>query len=108
MLLYRCLFSLPMITAAASLKTFLPFACLISKAFVMAVFCALFLCVSVLFKNKLWGTIVFTFLFGMMLYPAASVATLSSTVTTVIITLIVGVVGFIALGLLFLKHRDLL
>jgi len=84
--------------------------CLISKAFLMGIFCALFLSIAVFFRNKLWLTIVFTFLFGMMLYPAASVATLASTGVTMLLTLTAGMIGAIALGAvsnLFLKMRDL-
>lgn len=84
--------------------------CLISKSLLMLVFCSLFLGIAVFFKNKLWLTIIFTFLFGMMLYPAGSVATLASTAGTVVIALIVGVVGAIGLGTVssvFLKRRDL-
>ena len=84
--------------------------CLISKTFLMGIFCSLFLGISVFFRDKLWLTIVFTFLFGMMLYPAASVATLDSTAITMFLTLIAGIVGAIALGAvstLILKKRDL-
>jgi hypothetical protein len=84
--------------------------CLISKAFLMSIFCSLFLSVAVFFKNKLWMTIIFTFLFGMMLYPAASVATLSSTFITVIIALLAGVIGSSVIGIVstrFLEKRDL-
>lgn len=84
--------------------------CLISKAFLMGVFCSLFVSVAVFFKNKLWLTIVFTFLLGMMLYPAASFAALNSTAITVFIALIIGSAGAVAIGAvsnLFLKKRDL-
>ena len=84
--------------------------CLISKVFLMGIFCSLFLGISVFFKNKLWMTIAFTFLFGMLLYPAASVATLSSTVGTVLITFVAGITGAIAIGSVssfFLRKRDL-
>jgi len=84
--------------------------CLISKACLMGIFCALFLGIAVFFRNKLWMTIIFTFLFGMMLYPAASVATLSSTVVTVLLTLVAGLVGAAAIGMVssfFLNKRDL-
>ena len=84
--------------------------CLLSKLFLMGVFCSLFLSIAVFFRNKLWMTIVFTFLFGMILYPAASVATLSSSVTTMLITLIAGIAGAIIIGSvssLFLRKRDL-
>ena len=84
--------------------------CLFSKLFLMGIFCALFLGIAVFFRNKLWMTIVFTFLFGMMLYPAASVATLNSTVVTMLITLIAGLIGAVAIGFLsslILRKRDL-
>jgi len=84
--------------------------CLISKMLLMGVFCSLFLSIAVFFRNKLWLTIVFTFLFGMMLYPAASVATLNSTILTVLIALAAGsagALGFGAVSSLFLKKRDL-
>lgn len=84
--------------------------CLVSKVFLMGIFCALFLAVAVFFRNKLWVTIVFTFLFGMMLYPAASVATLSSTPFIVLASLIAGVIGAVAIGgvsSFILNHRDL-
>ena len=84
--------------------------CLISKAFLMGVFCSLFLGIAVFFRSKLWLTIVFTFLLGMMFYPAASVATLNATVITMLLTLIAGAVGAVAFGsvsTLFLKKRDL-
>jgi len=84
--------------------------CLVSKALLMGVFCSLFLSVAVFFRDKLWLTIVFTFLFGMMLYPAASVATLSSTVVTVLMSLVAGIIGTAAIGsvsALILRKRDL-
>ncbi|MCL1828523.1 MAG: ABC transporter permease [Oscillospiraceae bacterium] len=84
--------------------------CLISKMFLMGVFCSLFLGIAVFFRNKLWLTIVFTFLFGMMLYPAASVATLSSTVITAVLTLAAGLIGAGVFGLIsgsILNKRDL-
>ena len=84
--------------------------CLISKALLMGVFCSLFLGIAVFFRNKLWMTIVFTFLFGMMFYPAASVATLNSTVVIVLLALTAGMIGAIAFGMvsnLFLKKRDI-
>jgi len=84
--------------------------CLMSKLFLMGIFCPLFLGIAIFFKNKLWLTIVFTFLFGMIFYPAASIATLSSTVITMFLTLIAGIVGAVAFGTvsnLFLKKRDL-
>jgi hypothetical protein len=84
--------------------------CLMSKVFLMGVFCSLFLAVSVFFKSRLWLTIVFTFLFGMMLYPAASVATLASTAPTMLVSLVAGIIGTAAVGAvsnLILMRRDL-
>jgi hypothetical protein len=84
--------------------------CLISKIFLMGIFCSLFLCVAVFFRNRLWLTIIFTFLFGMMLYPAASVAALNSTAITAIASLVAGVAGAVGIGAvstLILKRRDL-
>lgn len=84
--------------------------CLVSKMFLMGIFCALFLAISVFFRNKLWLTIIFTFLFGMMFYPAASVATLNSSLFTAFASLIAGVIGAIAIGAVstvILKKRDL-
>ena len=84
--------------------------CLISKTFLMGVFCSLFLSIAVFFRNNLWLTITFTFLFGMMLYPAASVAALNSTVITMLLTLIAGIIGAVAFGAvssLILRKRDL-
>lgn len=84
--------------------------CLVSKMFLMGVFCSLFLAIAVFFREKLWLTIVFTFLFGMMLYPAASVATLTSSLLTVGASLVAGVIGTVAIGStssFILNHRDL-
>lgn len=85
-------------------------ACLLSKAFLMGAFCALFLAVSVFFKNRLWLTIIFIFLLGMMLYPAASTATLSAGLLTIIMSLAAGIAGAILIGMvstLLLNRRDL-
>ena len=84
--------------------------CLASKLFLMGVFCSLFLGIAVFFRNKLWLTIIFTFLSGMMFYPAASVATLNSTAITMLLTLVAGLVGAVAFGTVsntFLRKRDL-
>lgn len=84
--------------------------CVLSKIFLMGVFCSLFLAISVFFRDKLWITIVFTFLFGMMLYPAASFATLNATLLTVVLSLVAGTIGALAIGsvsTLILSRRDL-
>jgi hypothetical protein len=85
-------------------------ACLISKAFLMGVFCSLFAAVAMFFRKNLWATIVATFVAGMMLYPAASIATLDSTAITAAISLAIGTVGAYAIGTvsnLILNKRDL-
>jgi len=84
--------------------------CLLSKMLLMAVFCSLFLVIAVFFRNQLWWTIVFTFLLGMVFYPAASVATLASTSVTLVVSLAAGAAGalvFGAISALILNHRDL-
>ncbi|MFZ2625094.1 MAG: ABC transporter permease [Propionibacterium sp.] len=84
--------------------------CIIAKIFLMGVFCSLFLAIAVFFRDKLWITIVFTFLLGMMFYPMLSVATLSSTVVTVLGALVAGAVGALLVGsvsTLILSKRDL-
>jgi len=84
--------------------------CLASKLFLMGVFCPLFLGIAVFFRNRLWLTIVFTFLLGMMFYPAASAASLNATVITVLMSFIAGAGGAAAFGSvsnLILKRRDL-
>jgi hypothetical protein len=84
--------------------------CVISKIFLMGVFCSLFLAVNVFFRDKLWITIVFIFVVGMMFYPAASVATLNSTLPTALGSLVAGIVGAVAIGsisTLILTKRDL-
>jgi hypothetical protein len=84
--------------------------CLVSKAFLMGAFCPLFLGIAVFFRNKLWMTIVFTFLFGMVFYPAASIATLDSSMIILLVTMIAGIIGAAVFGTIssvFLKKRDL-
>ncbi|MCL1806765.1 MAG: ABC transporter permease [Oscillospiraceae bacterium] len=85
--------------------------CLVSKMLLMGVFCPLFLSIAVFFRSKLWLTIVFTFLLGMMFYPVASFGTtLDSTVIAPLAALVAGGAGALAFGTvsnLFLKKRDL-
>jgi hypothetical protein len=85
--------------------------CLISKMLLMGVFCSLYLSIAVFFRNKLWLTIVFTFLLGMMFYPVASFGTtLDSTILAPLVSLVAGIGGALAFGAvsnLFLKKRDL-
>lgn len=84
--------------------------CLVAKTLLMGVFCPLFLCVAVFFKNRFWLTAIFTFLVGMMLYPAASIATLNATPLTVLAALAAGAVGLLVFGAAstrVLNQRDL-
>lgn len=85
--------------------------CLISKAFVMGLFCPLYLGIAIFFKNKLWITIIVTFILGMMFYPAASqIAHLNAGLLDVIMALAGGILGLVAFGSIgtaFLKKRDL-
>jgi len=85
--------------------------CLASKTLLMGVFCSLFLSIAVFFRDKLWMTIVFTFLLGMMFYPVASFGTtLDSTIIAPLVSLVAGVAGAFSFGTvsnLFLKKRDL-
>jgi len=84
--------------------------CLFSKLFLMGIFCPLFLVIAVFFREKLWLTIIFTFLLGMMFYPAASFATLNSTAITVLLTIAAGCAGITGFGFvssILLRKRDL-
>jgi len=84
--------------------------CLISKALLMGVFCSLFAAIAMFFRKNFWMTVVVTFVSGMMLYPAASIATLDSTSITVFISLLIGTIGAVAIGTVsnqILKKRDL-
>lgn len=87
------------------------FMCLLSKMFLMGVFVPLYLSVAVLFKQKLWLTIIATFAAGIIFYPVASIAVpLDSTILTLIMCVAASVIGFIgfgALSSLILNKRDL-
>ena len=84
--------------------------CLLSKMVMMLAFCSLFLAIAVFFKDKLWLTIICTFLFGMVLYPVAIFANLDSNILTFIMSTLGSVllgVGFYYLSRLFMRKRDL-
>ena len=84
--------------------------CLLSKMAMMIAFGSLFLSIAVFFKEKLWMTIVFTFLLGMVLYPVAIFANLDSNILTFIMSLAGSIllgVGFFSATHLFLRKRDL-
>lgn len=84
--------------------------CLLSKMTMMIMFCSLFSAIAIFFKEKLWLTIIATFLLGMILYPAASIASLDATGTilfmTIIGSLILGSI-FYYISKVFLTNRDL-
>lgn len=84
--------------------------CLVSKVFLMGLFCSLFLSVSVFFRSNLWLTIIFTFLIGMLFYPVASIATLGANLFIVFASLIGSIAGAVLIGSVsrfILGHRDL-
>ncbi|MCI1734499.1 MAG: ABC transporter permease [Bacilli bacterium] len=85
--------------------------CLLSKTALMGVFVPLYLAVAVLFKNRLWLTILFTFVAGILFYPVASLTvSLNATALTWILSLAGGLVGCLLIGAvssLILNRRDL-
>jgi len=85
--------------------------CLLSKMALMGVFVPLYLSAAVLFKQKLWVTIIATFAAGILFYPVASIAVpLDASILTLIMCLLAGGIGFIAFGSLsglILNKRDL-
>jgi len=85
--------------------------CLLSKAFLMGLFVPLYLSFAVLFKQRLWVTIIATFVVGIIFYPVASIAVpLDSTIIHLLISIAVAVAGFFGIGALstlILKKRDL-
>jgi len=87
------------------------FMCLLSKLFLMGVFVPLYLIFAVLFKNKLWLTIMATFAAGIIFYPIASIAVpLDSSFLTLIMCILAAGIGFIGFGWIssvILNKRDL-
>ena len=85
--------------------------CLLSKAFLMGLFVPLYLGFAVLFKQRLWVTIIATFAAGILFYPVASAAVpLDSTAVHLLISVIVAAAGFFGIGTLstlVLNKRDL-
>ena len=85
--------------------------CIGSKMLLMAVFVPLYLMIAVLFKQKLWMTIIGTFVVGILFYPVASLAVpLDSSFLTLLLCLVGGLAGFAGFGAissLFLRKRDL-
>jgi hypothetical protein len=85
--------------------------CLLSKVFLMGLFVPLYLGFAVLFKQRLWVTIIATFAAGILFYPVASIAVpLDSTFVTLLISIAVAIAGFFGIGALstlILNKRDL-
>ena len=85
--------------------------CLLSKAFLMGLFVPLYLSFAVLFKQRLWLTIIATFAAGIVFYPIAGIAVpLDSTFLTLLMTTGIAMAGFFGIGALstlILKKRDL-
>ena len=85
--------------------------CLLSKMVLMGLFVPLYLSMAVLFKQKLWVTIIATFAVGILFYPVASLAVpLDATFLTLIMSALAAGIAFIGIGSvssLILKKRDL-
>jgi len=85
--------------------------CLLSKMALMGLFVPLYLSMAVLFKQKLWVTIIATFAAGILFYPIASIAVpLDASFLTLIMCILAGGTGFIGFGSLsslILNKRDL-
>lgn len=85
--------------------------CLLSKAFLMGLFVPLYLSFAVLFKQRLWITIIATFAIGIIFYPVTSmIVPLDSTIINLLISVVVAIAGFCGIGALstlILKKRDL-
>ncbi|MCL2688157.1 MAG: ABC transporter permease [Methanobrevibacter sp.] len=85
--------------------------CLLSKMVLMGIFIPLYLCVAVLFKQKLWITIVFTFVVGILFYPVAAIAVpLDASFVVLMMCTVAAIIGSIGIGFLssmILNKRDL-
>ena len=87
------------------------FACLLSKICLMGIFVPLYIAVAVFFKQKLWLSIIGSFLVGILFYPVAMIsAPLNSGIINLILSLAGGAMLGVALAWLctfILKKRDL-
>lgn len=85
--------------------------CLIAKIFLMAVFIAIFLFMSVIAKQRLWMSIVGSLMIGMLLFMMIPILTpLDSNITNVLICFIGGILFNVIFGLIsnkILKKTDL-
>lgn len=85
--------------------------CLMSKMFLMGLFVPLYLSIAVLFKQKLWLTIIATFVAGIIFYPIASLAVpLDANFLTLLMCIVaatIGFVGFRSVSSFVLNKRDL-
>ena len=87
------------------------FMCLFSKIALMGLFVPLYLSMAVIFKQKLWVTIIATFAVGILFYPVASLAVpLDATFLTLLMCVLAAGIAFVGIGSvssLILKKRDL-
>lgn len=85
--------------------------CLLSKITLMGLFVPLYLTMAVLFKQKLWLTIVGTFAVGILFYPVASLAVpLDATLLTLVACIVASAAAFVGIGAvsgMILNKRDL-
>lgn len=85
--------------------------CLFSKMALMGLFVPLYLIGAVLFKQKLWMTIISTFAAGILFYPVASIAVpLDASPVTLIMCVLAAGIGFLGFGWIssvILNKRDL-
>ena len=85
--------------------------CLLSKICLMGVFVPLYITVAVFFKQKLWLSILGSFMVGILFYPIAMMtAPLNSTFLNLIMCIAGGILlglAFGALSTLILNKRDL-
>lgn len=86
--------------------------CMAAKIFLMAVFAAIYLLMSVIAKQKLWLSILLSFCVGMFLFAVIPIVTpLTSEIINVVSCLTGGILFSIGLGIvsnLILKKRDIL
>lgn len=101
---------LPFDTGAADAESIL--LCMLSKIFLMAVFAAIYLLMSIIAKQKLWLSILLSLCMGMFLFAMVPMITpLTSGIMNVVMCLAGGILFSTGLGTvsnLLLKKRDIL
>lgn len=85
--------------------------CLLSKAVLLLGFIPMYLAVAVFFRERMWVSIIGSFVLGIVFYPVAMLvspldATVASLGVSVLLAAVLAVVG-LALTQLFLARRDL-